>query len=371
MDKYFTIMIVPEREKGVKSLRIPRVFFHAAVFFSVVFIFLLAILTYDYWKILSQVYKNKHLTIENRQLKEQIQLFQMKINSLSEDLERIHVFEKKLRIITGVDESVDMTKEVKKPNPLHLTPMNETGEEDKSLPSDIKPQGSVDAPKLFKDLKLLKSYETHTEYQGLKNLYEQKIATRFGLQTSYSYTKEWNELTKQTFSLAEKYAEFDYKFNVIQDFAKDLEVNIHRLDQELLDKDSILKSTPTLLPTRGWITSYYGPRISPTSGRLRMHEGIDIGAKMGTPIVASADGRVVFAGVKPGFGKFVQIDHGYGIESFYAHNKKLFVKKGEVINRGRLVAAIGNTGASTGPHLHYEIRVNGTPVDPLYFILDR
>ena len=101
-----------------------------------------------------------------------------------------------------------------------------------------------------------------------------------------------------------------------------------------------------------------------------MHEGLDIGAKPGTPIIAPADGRVLYAGIKPGFGKFVHIDHGYGVETFYAHNKNLFVKKGNAVKRGRKIASVGSTGSSTGPHLHYEIRVNGTPIDPLYYILD-
>ncbi len=358
-------MVVPEREKGVKSFRIPRVVFHAAIFFVAIFVVLLGVLTYDYWKILRQVYENKHLTIENRQLKEQVQLFQMKLNSLTEDLERINTFEKKLRIITGLEDA-DLTQALKSPSNSDEYPLNETNESDTEV---TKPQSSLQN-KMFKNLDQLKSYEEATEYQNLKNLYEKKIATNFGLQTSYAYTKEWNELTKQSFDLASDFAEFDYKFSTVKGFVKNLEVNIHKLDQFLLDQDSFLRSTPTLLPTKGWITSYYGPRISPTSKRLRMHEGIDIGARSGTPIVAAADGRITFAGKKPGFGNFVQIDHGYGVETFYAHAKGLFTKKGTVVKRGDLIASIGNTGASTGPHLHYEIRVNGTPVDPMYFVLD-
>ncbi len=366
MDRYFTVMIVPEREKGVRSFRIPRVVFHAAVFFIVIFMVLLGVLTYDYWKILRQVYQNKHLTIENRQLKEQIQLFQMKLNTLSEDLERIHVFETKLRTITGLEEG-DLTRPIKGPSEGGEFPVNDAGERDGDLPlvKPTAPQG-----KIFKDLEHLKQYKEASEYQNLRDLYEKKIATNFGLQTSYSYTKEWNELTKQSFTMATVYAEFDYKFNVVKSFVNDLEVNIHKLDQFQLDRDSFLRSTPTLLPTKGWITSYYGPRISPTSKRLRMHEGIDIGARTGTPILAVADGTVIFAGEKPGFGNFVGIDHGYGVESFYAHARGLFTKKGQLVKRGERIAAIGNTGASTGPHVHYEVRVNGTPVDPLYFILD-
>ena len=360
-------MVVPEREKGVKSFRIPRVVFHAAVFFIVIFMVLLGILTYDYWKILRQVYQNKHLTIENRQLKEQIQLFQMKLNSLSEDLERIHIFETKLRTITGLEDA-DLTHPINNSSESgQELQLNQSGEPDGDIPlsSPEKPQGAI-----FRNLEHLKEYKSANEFQNLKDLYEKKIATNFGLQTSYSYTKEWNELTKNSFNMATSYAEFDYKFNVVKGFVKDLEVNIHKLDQFQLDKDSFLRSTPTLLPTKGWITSYYGPRISPTSKRLRMHEGIDIGARTGTPIVAVADGTVIFAGKKPGFGNFVGIDHGYGVETYYAHAKGLFTKKGQLVKRGQRIAAIGSTGASTGPHIHYEVRVNGTPVDPLYFILD-
>ena len=210
----------------------------------------------------------------------------------------------------------------------------------------------------------------NTEYKRLKNLYEQKIATYFGLQKSYIYTKEWFQLTNKSFSLAEGYAKFDYLFNEVKRIAQKLELDIHQLDQYLLDKDSFLKSTPTLLPVQGWITSYYGRRKSHYSGRIKMHEGIDIGAKSGTPILAPADGVVTFSGKKPGFGFFLQINHGYGVETIYAHAKRLLAKKGQHIRRGQKIAQVGSTGYSTGPHLHYEIRVNGTPVDPLDYILD-
>lgn len=367
MDKYFTIMVVPEREKGVRSFRIPRIVFRGAVFFALLFSVMLAILAYDYWKILSRVYENKHLTIENRQLKEQIQLFQMKVNGLTRDIDRIHIFEKKLRVITGL-ENTDLSDPIV-PN----SQANQTNEEDKEIELRS-PQSSnhIEQRSNLNPVRTnLENFQEQPEYLKLKDLYEKKIASEFGLQNSYSYTKEWNRLIKQSFSLASDFAEFDYKFGDIKKRVKDLEINIHKLDQYVLDKDSFLRSTPTLLPTKGWITSYYGPRISPTSKRLRMHEGIDIGARTGTPIVAAADGRVIFSGKKPGFGMFVHVDHGYGVESFYAHAKKLYTKKGAIVQRGEHIAAIGNTGASTGPHLHYEIRVNGTPVDPMYYILDR
>jgi len=333
-------MVIPEREKGVRSFRIPKTLFKGAIFLCVLVVFLVGILVYDYRQILGQVYKNKHLSIENRQLKEQIQLFQMKINTLAEDIERIHTFEKKLRIITGIKKQ-DLTMPIQ--------------DMEKKNPSTSFINQNIDGQK---------------EYLNLKELYEQKMATTFGLHTGYSYTKEWSHLTQQSFVLAEQFAKIDYQFKEVKKFISGLEVNIHDLDIFILDNDSFLKSTPALLPAKGWITSYYGPRKSHYAHRIKMHEGIDIGAKSGSPVLATADGIVTYSGKKPGFGHFIQLDHGYGIETIYGHAKKLIAKSGQRVKRGQIIAKVGTTGFSTGPHVHYEVRINGTPVDPLYYILD-
>ena len=379
MDKYFTIMIIPEREKGVKSFRIPRVMFRAVVFFSVITLVIVGILAYDYSKLINQVYKNKHLTIENRQLKEQIELFDRKLNSLTEDIKRIHIFEKKLRVITGLEEHESQKRKSK--NLLPGGPLkNENGSLNQNVnnsegdgPSHRETSSTQSSfPQLdqFSNLSNKEKFAQQEDFLELKNLYEKKIATSFGLHTGYRYTKEWSQLTKSSFSLASQFALFDHSFNIMKNFIKDIEVKVHQLDQHLLDQDSFLKSTPTLLPTKGWITSYYGPRKSHYSGRIKMHEGLDIGAKPGTQIIAPADGIVTFSGKKPGFGFIVQIDHGYGVETIYAHASKLEVNKSQSVKRGMIIARVGNTGLSTGPHVHYEVRVNGTPVDPLYYVLD-
>lgn len=352
-------MLISEREKGVKSIRIPAPFFKAGLFLSFLFVILLGILAYDYIKLVNEAFKNKHLQIENRELKEQVQLIDRKINTVMDDIERIYIFEKKLRIITGT-EKADLTRS------LEENTQKATNTDEKTDTENVNKK-KFD---ILESLKRIEHFDESENYQNLKNLYEQKLATNFGVYSIYSYTKDWSELYRQSFKLAERFAEFDYKLGIINNFINKLEVNIHQLDTHLLDKDSFLKSLPSLLPTKGWITSYYGPRKSHYSGRLKMHEGIDIGAKIGRQVVSPADGLVTFSGKKPGFGYFVQIDHGYGIETIYAHNSKLDVSKGEKIQRGQIIARVGNTGYSTGPHLHYEVRVNGTPVDPLYFVLD-
>ena len=352
MDKYYTLMVVPEKQKGVKTYRIPTVLFKSFAFMTVMIFMLIGVLAYDYWKILQQVYENKHLSIENRQLKEQIQLFQMKMNTLGDDLKRINTFEKKLRVITGLED-------INTKGPVYKTDKEENKENFtlKDLNSSL-------------DLKFQEEIEDQPKFKELKSLYDKKIAATLGLERSYLLTKQWSDLARRSFSLSSDYAKFDFKYAQIRDVIANIESNIHQLDQFLLDKESFLNSTPTILPADGWITSYFGQRMSPWAGRLKMHEGLDVGAPYGTPVYAPADGIITFSGEKAGFGKFVQVDHGYGIETIYAHNQTLSVRSGQKVKRGSLLAAVGNTGHSTGPHLHYEVRVNGIAVDPLYFILD-
>jgi murein DD-endopeptidase MepM/ murein hydrolase activator NlpD len=129
-------------------------------------------------------------------------------------------------------------------------------------------------------------------------------------------------------------------------------------------------TTPSIMPTTGWLSSQFTrSRFHPILHENRPHEGIDVTAPTGTPIVAPATGTVRFAGSDKGFGLTVEIDHGNGIRTRFAHCSRLAVRAGQRVTRGQLIAAVGSTGLSTAPHLHYEIHVNGKPVDPLTFVL--
>lgn len=130
------------------------------------------------------------------------------------------------------------------------------------------------------------------------------------------------------------------------------------------DQVSLRRSTPKGWPTKGWLTSYFGMRKSPFSGKMVMHEGLDIAANTGTPIVATADGVVARVKYSPGYGKMLILDHGYGYRTIFAHNSEILVKSGQRFKRGDIVAKVGNTGKSTGSHLHYELLLNGVPIDP-------
>lgn len=147
-------------------------------------------------------------------------------------------------------------------------------------------------------------------------------------------------------------------------------VNLEELLTSLNKKRNLLAATPSIRPARGWITSTFGYRSSPFTGKKQFHSGLDIANKKGKKIVATANGVVAYSGEKMFIGKMVMIDHGHGIVTKFGHMDKIFVKKGERVNRGDVIGLMGNTGRSTGPHVHYEVRINGTPVNPEKYIVD-
>ncbi len=148
------------------------------------------------------------------------------------------------------------------------------------------------------------------------------------------------------------------------------EQSLQELQAYFQDQKSLLASTPSIWPARGWVTSDFGQRLDPYTADRVMHGGIDIAAPHGKEVYAPSDGTVVFAGLEGGYGNVLVIDHGYGIKTRYGHLAKMLVKAGDKVKRGALIAAVGNTGRSTGPHLHYEVRVNGIPQNPRKFILE-
>jgi murein DD-endopeptidase MepM/ murein hydrolase activator NlpD len=148
------------------------------------------------------------------------------------------------------------------------------------------------------------------------------------------------------------------------------EQSLQELQAYFQDQRFMLASVPSVWPTRGWVTSDFGPRLDPYTSDRVMHAGMDIAGPHGKEVIAPSDGTVVFAGLEGGYGNVLVIDHGYGIKTRYGHLAALKVKAGEKVKRGTAIAQLGNTGRSTGPHLHYEVRVNGIAQNPRKFILD-
>ena len=147
-------------------------------------------------------------------------------------------------------------------------------------------------------------------------------------------------------------------------------VSLLDLLEGLEGKSQRLAATPSIWPTDGFVTSGYGNRTSPFTGRQQFHAGLDIAADFGTTVVAPARGRVVFAGTNGPFGRMLEIDHGYGLRTHFAHLAQAFVKQGQTVERGTPIAEVGSSGRSTGPHLHYGVEVNGRTVDPTDYIFE-
>jgi len=152
--------------------------------------------------------------------------------------------------------------------------------------------------------------------------------------------------------------------------ASELSQSFRAVSDTLTKNFERLASTPSILPTPGWLSSQFSQsRFHPILHENRAHEGIDLSAPMGAPIIAPASGRVISVTNEPGYGNSFQIDHGNGIVTRFAHCSRIVVHIGQQVTRGQLIATVGNTGLATGPHLHYEVHVNGKAVDPLKYVL--
>ncbi|OGW11389.1 MAG: hypothetical protein A2W77_08145 [Nitrospinae bacterium RIFCSPLOWO2_12_39_16] len=152
--------------------------------------------------------------------------------------------------------------------------------------------------------------------------------------------------------------------------ARSQEISFQELDEFFKEQESLLSSTPSIWPVKGWVTSGFGYRLSPFTDRKEVHEGIDVATRMNAQVISPADGIVVRAGKDLSYGNILEIDHGYGVVTRYGHNAKILVNMGDKVKRGQAIAQVGNTGRSTGPHLHYEVIMNGVPVNPFRYILE-
>ena len=148
----------------------------------------------------------------------------------------------------------------------------------------------------------------------------------------------------------------------------DLEASLRSLQGEL---EGLIASIPSQWPTTGWLSSGYGRRRSPWTGKNEFHSGLDIANRTGTPVHAPGDAVVKFAGNANGNGKHIVLDHGQGLTTLYGHLSKIHVKKAERVQKNQKIADVGNTGKSTNSHLHYEVRINGIPIDPRRILLKR
>ncbi len=158
------------------------------------------------------------------------------------------------------------------------------------------------------------------------------------------------------------------KVKQITNVAKSKQEILVSLRDQVIQRNAIRAATPSIWPAEGDVTSRYGGRNSPGGIGSTAHQGVDIAGVYGSPIRATADGTVEMATWYYGYGLYISIDHGYGIKTVYGHNSSLIVSAGQFVKKGQIIAYMGNTGVSTGTHVHYEVIKNGVSVNPANFL---
>jgi murein DD-endopeptidase MepM/ murein hydrolase activator NlpD len=330
--KKVTLFIVSNQTGKTRKLVLSAAWLKAASFISAVIIIIFAAGMVDYFGLLLQAMENKRLKAENAQLTKQFQLVESKVSALENSLERVKTFTTKLKLITNVDAEDRITKLTMGPKPAPNQPVEEYE------PMESRDDGEAMAKQ----------------------------------DATFANKKPLND---QTGELANETADKDYASIVIriEKAVKETQLkeqSVIDLWESLSERQSLLNATPNMKPAKGWITSRFGYRTSPFTGKTTLHAGLDIAAAPGSPIYAPADGVVTFASYDEGYGKLVSIDHGFGVTTRFGHMSQIYVQVGQRVSKWDVVGAVGNTGRSTGPHCHYEVRINGTPVDPINYILD-
>jgi murein DD-endopeptidase MepM/ murein hydrolase activator NlpD len=160
-------------------------------------------------------------------------------------------------------------------------------------------------------------------------------------------------------------------FGLLREILQGIESRLTAARGDVDRRNALAAATPSIWPAHGWLSSSVGRRTDPITGGADFHRGLDISADAGSPVYATADGTVTHSAREGAYGNLITIDHGYGLETRYGHLSKYEVKSGDHVKRGQIVGRVGSTGRATGPHLHYEVRVNGRLLNPLQLLLQQ
>lgn len=330
--KKVTFFIVTNDAGDTKKLVLSTSWIKGGALLGAILFFALVAGLVDYFGLLVQTAENKRLKVENTQLIKQFQAIEGKVTALETNLERVKTFTTKLKLITNIE---NQDRDVK----LSMTPEPAPNQqvEEFDVPME-KREGLAEIEKAGQDFAGQKPLdESKGELAIHENRDYQSLAIRIDRSIKDAQLREQSVLD---------------------------------LWETLSEKQSLMNAIPNIRPARGWLTSRFGYRMSPFTGRAALHAGLDIAAAPGSPVYAPADGVISFAGYDEGYGKMIVVDHGYGYSTRYGHNAQIYVQVGQRVNRWDIIASVGNTGRSTGPHLHYEVRLNGIPKNPANFILD-
>ncbi len=330
-NKNYTILIASNRHGETIQFTVRASWLKVLSFLAFCVVLLASTAVIDYVGLLLKANENRFLKTENFRLKEQFQVAEEKLSSLESSLERIQNFTKKLNLITNVEDEERVLK-------LALSPATRAG-------AAGDPQGPVN------------------------RLPSSEFMIRDPQAQDRPFVDEKTGEMGATREAARDYATLSVRIDRAVRQSQLREQGVLQLWDSLSERQSLLISTPSIKPTRGWYTSRFGYRADPYTNRPEMHAGLDMAAPPGTPVYAPAEGVISYVGYEAGYGKLVSIDHGYGVVTRYGHNSRVFVEQGQRVHRWDVISAVGNSGRSTGPHLHYEVRIHGIAVDPTNYIL--
>ena len=313
--KSYTVLIISQKAAQAKKFIFsPLTLKIAAVVLAIVFV-VSGFIIYDYVVYKRQLGELQELRAETLFQQKEIRSFLDKITLLEEQLTKLKAMEK------------EMERELKEVNELKKTK--------KSSPVVPRKKTSSETTEV--------RHETAFFRDGQVSILERERSRLVSL-----LYQDLLELRKEAFHR---------------------EQNLKEISEFLQAQKAILLSTPSLWPVFGPVTSGYGEtRLSSPSGEMRPHKGVDISVPPGTPIVAPADGVVTFCGQESEYGLLICIDHGHGFCTAYGHLKEPLVQTGEQVKVGQVIGTVGTSGNSTGPHLHYEVRIQGNPVNPFQYL---
>ncbi|MCB0415756.1 MAG: M23 family metallopeptidase [Bdellovibrionales bacterium] len=333
--KTYTVLITSNRKGRTQSITVSAAWLKALLLLGLVGIVVLSASLVDYVGLLLQSGENKRLKAKANYLERQFRVVESKVDTLEKSLERVNMLTKKVKIITNIDN------------------------DDLELAASIGP-----IPKVG---------------QGMKNELEEREYPRVPaselhfVEDSLFVKKPLLDMDKgELHSIYGKgYSTLSIRIDKTVKLSKLREQSVLNLVNVLEEKQSLLNATPSIMPVKGWFTSRFGYRLDPFTGKPTMHTGLDIAASPGSPVFSPAAGLISYIGYEAGYGKIISIDHGNGVTTRFAHNSQVFVDLGQKVQRRDVIAAVGSTGRSSGPHLHYEVRIQGIPVDPFNYILDK
>jgi hypothetical protein len=343
LDKSYTILLVPDRDAKVKKIRLEhRMFVRVGICAGLLVLVLIGMLAH-YFSVVGKVAENEFVRAENLELQNRWREAEQKFAHINDELDRVKRLNANLR---------------------HITALNDPDR--KLLAGAPDPQGGQGGPEFVGGAAVAEPVQAGMGAAVLSSGKPGKEAAEGRMMAD----GDARALTKGAGPQAENEQDLLKQLDQLDKKVKAQEQESRELKSYFEDQQALLASAPSIWPVRGWVTSDFSVRLDPFTGERTIHEGLDIATGLGTPVRAPADGTVVFAGVEGGYGHVLVLDHGYGLKTRFGHLSRIDVKIGDKVHRGDPVAAVGNTGRSTGPHLHYEVRVNGIPDNPRKFILE-